>query len=200
MEYTVDVDMDRIRDAKECEVWREILSDCGLIDICIDLIAVGIDSTLTLEACNMLVVLLSKQGGALGVQVNIYKALKESDSSLFFLRIKEILGELQLWYQKESETSSMLKFIDDDEAIVLPDENVVFTIIQLMCAGDFLPVKNYIREQEGNADDVNILQILCQILDFLSRRESPMFTHVAIIVVKTLRMVMHGPVETTRNI
>ena len=87
----------------------------------------------------------------------------------------------------------MLKFIDDDEAIVLPDENVVFTIIQLMCAGDFLPVKNYIREQEGNADDVNILQILCQILDFLSRRESPMFTHVAIIVVKTLRMVMHGP-------
>ena len=85
VEYTVDVDMDRIRDAKECDEWREILSDCGLIDICIDLIAVGIDSTLTLEACNMLVVLLSKQGGALGVQVNIYKALKESDSSLFLL-------------------------------------------------------------------------------------------------------------------
>ena len=58
-----------------------------------DLVAVGIDSTLTLEACNMLVVLLSKQGGALGVQVNIYETLKESYSSLFFLRSK---GELRL--------------------------------------------------------------------------------------------------------
>ena len=109
------------------------------------------------------------------------------------------MGELQVWYQKESEADSVLKLAEDDEVIVLPDDNIIFTFIRLLCAGDFLATKNYLRVQEGNTENVNILQIICQILDLLSRRESPMFTHVAIIVVRTLRMVMHGPCKDNQK-
>ena len=66
VEFTIDVDLNATVDTEESEIWRDILSDCGLIHFCVDLIAVGIDPILTLEACNLLVVLLSKHGGAHG--------------------------------------------------------------------------------------------------------------------------------------
>ncbi len=61
---------------------------------------------------------------------------------------------------------------------MMPDENVVFTLLQLMCEGDYLPLKNYMRQQDENTTSVCIPVILANILDFLSRRESPLFTHV----------------------
>ncbi len=62
---------------------------------------IGMDQTLCLEAINLLVVLLAERGGNVTVQTFIFKYLKDTDSTLFFTHIKEILAEIFSWFQKE---------------------------------------------------------------------------------------------------
>jgi hypothetical protein len=198
IEFTVDLDMDQCESNALTEKWRDIFIQCGVTRMCIEFIAVGMDPVLQLESINLLVVMLAKRGGASSVQEEAYRVLKEADSTLFFMSFKEILSDVLMWYQKESEGVTTLAE-DDHSVMVLPDETILLTLIQLLCEGDFVVMKNYMREQEGNRDSVNIPQILCQILDFLSRKEAPLFTHVSITLVKTIRALIHGPCKENQR-
>ena len=192
VEYNINIDLELVRSDEKTERWRQIFCEEGLVHLCLDFIAPGVDQTLCLEAINLLVVLLAERGGSVIVQSTVFKYLKDNDSSLFFKHTKEILSESFSWFQKEAENAATI----DEEMetlIVMPDENVIFTLIQLMCEGDYLPLKNYMRQQDENTETVNIPVILSTILDFLSRRESPLFTHVSNYVVKTIRQMLHGP-------
>eukprot|EP01042_Synura_sphagnicola_P023382 gene23382-29839_t len=60
------------------------LNSCGATALCLDLIAVGIDEKLQLEAIKLGVALLFKEGGALEVQQIMNNHLNKTNSELFF--------------------------------------------------------------------------------------------------------------------
>lgn len=193
VEFSIDVNLAQCENNKQTDFWRKTFNDCGVTELCLDFIAVGIETPLTLEAINLLVVLLARSDGCLEIQTSIYKSLKNRDSSPFFLQLKEVLADILSWFQKEAELIETQPDDIGENVLILPDENSIFTLIQLMCTGDYLPLKNYMREQDGNSAQVNIPSILASILDYLSRRESPLFTHMTVYVVHTIRLLMHGP-------
>jgi hypothetical protein len=204
VEESIDLDLNAVKDDDKTEFWRSMYNSCGVVELCLDFIAIGIDTKLVLEAINLLIVLLAKRNGATELQISTYRYMRDKDSTLFFLQIKEIFTQLNLWYQKEAENgeNSELDNIDKESneyVIILPDENSIFTLLQLMCEGDYLPIKIYMKEQESNSQQVVIPILLGQTLDFLSRRESQLFTHVTIDIVKTIRKLLHGPCRENQN-
>jgi hypothetical protein len=198
IEHNLDVNMLEVHNNSKVKRWRKLLNETGITSLCMDFIAIGMDSTLCIEAINLLVVLLAEPGGSKDVQQTILKYLKDNDSSPFFVQLKELITEIFTWYQKEAEN---VEVVDDlgDSVLILPDQSVVFTLIQLICEGDQVPLKNYFREQEGNSESVSIPLLLTNILDFLSRRESALFTNVSITIVKTIRATLHGPCKENQR-
>merc|ERR1719487_314857 len=63
---------------------HEVMDKYGVTFLCMDLIAVGIDASVSIEAVKLLIVLLAQTGGNLAVQQSIHRYLSETDSTLFF--------------------------------------------------------------------------------------------------------------------
>jgi hypothetical protein len=199
IEHSLEIDLQACDNGPKTQNWRSIFNETGLTELCMDFVAQGIDSQLCLEAINMLVVLLAEPGGSKEVHQSIFRYLKDQDSSLFFQQVKDIIMNIFSWYQKEAENVDVIEeaALSSGEVVNsvlhLPDESIIFTLIQLMCEGDNLLLKNYFREQDGNSESVSITAVLATILDFLSRRESALFTNVSITIVKTIRATVSGP-------
>lgn len=71
---------------------RTMFSKFGVVNLCLNLLAPGIDNQLSIQAMRVLVLLLLKRGGCTEVQMVVYKYLKDVDSVLFFEYLKDSIG------------------------------------------------------------------------------------------------------------
>lgn len=192
LEKQINITIDVVTDPMKCEYYEEqssfnkVLCDNNAILLCLDLIKNGIDSSISVAAANVLVMLLAKSGGCIDIQYIAYNYLRETDSSLFFEQIRDLIELQLLWCQKR---------IDDfnNEAEVFPPELVILKLIFLLTAGNFLPMKDIFREQPGNTRYVNILDPLSQYFNLLSRLENHRITQVGLRVAHCTVGLITGP-------
>ena len=169
---------------------QETFNSNGVSELCMDLIAVGIEQSISLGAAQLLVCILARPGGNTSCQNTIYSFLSLTDSSLFFEEVKEMIEQQVLWCQREAESKADT---DSDEDVILPDQVIILKLIQLMCEGNFQPNKNILREQDGNTRFVNILGTITEYIKLLSRQESSGCTKAAVRVTNTIVFLIQGP-------
>lgn len=175
--------------------FRNLFNSCGVTYLCLEIIAIGIDQALVIEAIYLLVAMLVGVGGNESVQVKIAKYLQETDSTLFFQELSELLEQLTLWSFREFE-------VRDDAtktSLMLPDEITVFKLLQLMGAGNFAVCQNIVREQSGNSRAVPLLNQIAAYSDTLSRLESLQVTQMLIHIVKTVHSLLQGPCKANQD-
>lgn len=146
----------------------DLLSRNGVVTLCLDLIAVGIDEELVLECVNLGVACLFKEGGAPEVQDTMYQHLANGASMPFFEAIKSQILEMDEYYNFgdiviEDEP-------DEDEDPETPDNRIVLRFIQLMCEGHFEPNQDIIRDQKNNRTSINLLDTMSLFLNTLSKK------------------------------
>lgn len=164
---------------------QNTLNSSGVTEMCLDLIAVGIEQSICVQAAQLLVCLLARSGGNAECQTTVYSYLSLTDSSLFFEQLKEMIELQVLWCQRDAESG--------DVAVELPDQIIVLKLIHLMCEGNYQDNKNMIREQDGNIRFVNILGSLVEYIKLLSRTESLGCTEAAVRVTNTIVLLIQGP-------
>ena len=170
--------------------FHSVMDDYGVTYLCLDLISVGIDTKLCVEAVKLLAALLTRHGGNPSMQRTIHHYLSSTDSTLFFEEIKDLIEQLQVWCQRETE---LLHDAEVTQSAYLPPEVYVLQLIYAMCDGNFLPNKHIMRNQEGNSRFVNILDSLTGFIDLLSKLEGAMCTQVAVRVMHTILGLLRGP-------
>jgi len=193
-----------------------VFDENGITYLCLDLISIGIPLNLCVEAMRLLVALMLRDGGNAGVQHNIHTYLFEMESTFFFEQLKEMIESISIWATKECEVdtiqqanaSKIVKKMSQGEAddevdfkvADFPPEYIVFKLLQLMCEGNNLTLKNLIREQDENARVVGVIECLCSLMDLLSRFQCRLATRLLIIVIKTVRKLMQGPCEGNQEL
>ena len=186
------------RDSLEVGWFHDVFNATGVTFLCLDLIAIGIEVSISVEAAKMLSVLCAKPGGNIVVQKTIYRYLSETDSTLFFEQVKEILEMQMLWCQRFAE-NEYYDTDQPDQTIRLPEAMVFLKMIHLMCDGNFVSTKLFLKEQEGNSRFVNILDTIANFADVLSRLESHNCTQVTIRVVDSILGLLQGPSSTCQE-
>jgi hypothetical protein len=168
----------------------EALNTCGATALCLDLIAVGIDEKLQLEAVKLGVALLFKEGGALEVQQIMNNHLRNTNSELFFKQVKLTLYKLQQSHQWFGTV-----VLPEGEEPILQDEILLVRFLQLMCEGHYLPNQDIMREQPNNPVSYNLLDEFVSYLNCLSRIPCRTSTAAAIRLSATILEVIQGPCE-----
>lgn len=171
---------------------QDTFNDCGVTDLCLDLISVGIDQPLCIQAVMLLVCLLSRSGGNLACQKKVYQYITKHDSTLFFEEVKELIEQQILWCQHDADSKDDTE-LDNASSADLPEQCVVLKMISLLCEGNFMPNKNVLREQDGNMRFVNILGCLVEYMKVVSRSETANCTNVGIRAVKCVSALLQGP-------
>lgn len=166
--------------------FHKVLIDNNIAILCIDLIAVGLDISICVEASKLLTVLLYKSGGNLDLQKAIYSYLIENDSFLFFEQLKEFFEHVNLWCQKSLDADSSID-------VRLPHEIVVIELIYQLCNGSFADMKALIGEQNKNSRSVNLFDSIVSLADILSRTESPIATKIVIRLCYASVSILQGP-------
>eukprot|EP01038_Epipyxis_sp_PR26KG_P007796 gene7796-10591_t len=172
----------------------EIFNKTKMVEMCLDLIARGIDLKLQVEAMKLLVAMLFKEGGAIEIQKSIYAHLSKSGSELFFRNIRYILQNLIAWHKWNG-----IVEVKENEEPILPDEIIVIRCLQLFCEGHFEPNQNIVREQPNNSISINLLDdfvMYLQSLDLLKCRTS---TVAELKVAATILEVIQGPCEGNQD-
>jgi hypothetical protein len=169
----------------------------------LDLIAVGIEAELSLEAVRLLTIMLLKTGGCKAIQQTVYEYLRTEDTSLFFEYFKECIDNMKSSIQRESEIrradsaqESVILGIASTPLVTnipLPPQAMAFYLLQLMCEGEYADIKNYFRTQENNSRFVGLFESLSDIIDCLSRWDSPLSADMSILFFKTVHKLMLGP-------
>ena len=138
---------------------QHMLNVCGITELCIDLIATGIDSMLVRECVKLLVALLFKEGGATEVQKTIHKHLIKDNSQLFFqvmvaafeamndvFKFEELPGISMDEKARSGGTvdPSNVDLDEDDEdpleqLPVVKENIIIIRFLQLMCEGHYKP-------------------------------------------------------------
>jgi hypothetical protein len=185
---------------------RTVFNENGVVLLCMELIAVGIDHSISIEAIKLLISLLYNSGGIPAIQSTIYRYLLGTDSFLFFELMKEMIENLKDWNLKEndrvsassssSSSSSSPLFLNDKSSITrIPEDILVLYLLQGICEGSFLPIRNQLREQVGNAKVVNLLEILSSYLSLLSLNIASSLCNIylAITLLKTIQRLVQGP-------
>lgn len=169
---------------------QDTLNSAGVTELCLDLIAVGIDQRICIQAAELLVCLLARAGGNVSCQTTVHSYLSFTDSTLFFEQVKEMIEQQVIWCQRDAESQSTS---GSDGNCVLPDQIVIMKLIQLLCEGNYQANKNMMREQEGNVRFVNILGSIVEYIKLLSRMESLGCTLAAVRVINTIVFLIQGP-------
>eukprot|EP00981_Chlorochromonas_danica_P005579 scaffold1159_cov160-Ochromonas_danica.AAC.1 len=167
-----------------------VYNDSQMSEMCLDLIAKGVDVVLQSEALKLLVAMLFKEGGALAIQKSIHAHLSQSGSDIFFRTVRQMLNNLMSWHRWNGVI--VLNEGDDPE---LPDELILVRCLQLMCEGHFRPNQDIMREQSNNNTSINLLDdfvLYLQTLDGLKCRTS---TTASLAVAATVLEVIQGPCE-----
>lgn len=181
----------------EYTYYHLVMNDYGIVYLCLDLIAVGIDSTLCAEAVDLLVMLLCKSNGRLQIQQNIEHYLSQTDSTLFFEKVKDLLEQLVLCCERNHATRSSKDAAQlqkmDNSPTELPHEASVLLLLSNMTADNFSPNKQLMHVQEGNGRFVNILDHMSNFLDILSRLEGPLCTKMSVRLTHSIISLLQGP-------
>jgi hypothetical protein len=164
------------------------LSSCGVVTLCIDLIAVGIDPVLQMEAIKLGVGLLFKEGGALEVQTLMNHHLSTTNSEFFFKQLHLSIQKLIEWHRLKD-----VVVLEDGAEPELPEEILIIRFMQLMSEGHYLPNQDIMREQPNNNTSHNILDDLVPYLACLSRLHCRTSTAASIRVGATILEVIQGP-------
>jgi hypothetical protein len=189
-----DVDHLTTSESAELNSLRKIFNENGVINLCMDLIAVGIDHTIYIEAIKLLIALLYNGGGNIQLQQTIYRYLVATDSYQFFDLVKEMLENLKAWSAKENEHINYGHYPIEKSAIYkIPDDFIVLYLLQSFCEGSFIPIRDQIREQRGNSKLVNILDLLASYVGVLSRTENICNAYLATTVLTTILRLVQGP-------
>jgi hypothetical protein len=155
--------------------------ECGVPQLCLDMIANGIDNELQVAATALLVALLFKEGGNLPIQRAVYDHLSKAGSDLFFEEINHTIKDITAWFtrpiidlQKEVLAEEMIEEKSQAEMREereqedrLKTANMTLRFLQLLCEGHFEPNQNILREQPLNRNGVNLLATLVESLDAL---------------------------------
>ena len=170
------------------------LNNCGVTTLCLDLISVGIDSTLMLECVKLCVAMLFMEGGNLAVQVVMYEHLSGSPSDLFFQQMRISLKKLEAWHLWRD-----VIILEDGEDVDLPESIIIVRFLQLMCEGHYQANQDIMREQPFNTSSVNLLDDFVSYLNCLSRIQCQTNTDAAIRVSATILEVIQGPCEKNQE-
>jgi hypothetical protein len=168
---------------------------CGVTDMCMDLIANGIDRKLVIECIRLVVAMLFKEGGSLQVQQRIYNHLRNSDSEFFFLQLRKIITDLTAWHDWKK-ISSKGKEIDSND---LPEDIIAIRFMQLMCEGHFGPNQDIMREQPEKPQSVNLLDDLVSYFVCVSHIPCRTSTTAALAIGATILEVIQGPCEGNQD-
>ncbi len=199
------VDVGTFMDTVEADRLRNIYNDQGVTYLCLDLMAIGVEHDLAIEAMKLLVVMLFKCGGCIEIQTTIHNYLIETDSRLLFEFIKDMIESVKSYCNKELEvltntTTTTISIhykhnniINKQKEIVLPEDILVFTFLQSICEGSFMKNREQIREQIGNSKIINIIEILASLIGIMSRIESYLTHSLTVTVLKTVLRLVQGP-------
>ena len=166
------------------------LNKCGATEVCLDLLARGIEIPLQAEAIKMLVALLFREGGALEVQMSINRHLSKPGSELFFLHIRSLIQNLISWHRWHGVIE-----LGEDEEPDLPEEIILIRLLQLMCEGHYMPNQDIMREQKNNYVNVNLLDDFVAYMQALDTIQCRTSTTAAKAVLATILEVIQGPCE-----
>jgi hypothetical protein len=170
------------------------LNACGATTLLLDLISVGIDAELQLEAIKLGVAVLFKEGGALEVQKIFNTHLNCTQSHYFFRQVHNILVNLMQWHKQREFT-----LVDLDQEVKLPDNFLVVRFIQLMSEGHYLPNQEIVRAQPHNPVSINLLDDFAEYLEVLSRFHCRTSTYAGIRVAATVLEVIQGPCKLNQQ-
>lgn len=176
-----------------CKPVIDALSACGVVALCLDLIADGIDNELQLEAIKLGIAMLFKEGGALQIQTMMNEHLSKTNSECFFLQVRLILQKLKAWHEWRK-----IIILGEGEEPKPPEEIWIIRFLQLMCEGHFMPNQDIVREQKNNAYSFNLLDDFVMYLNSLSRIPCRTSTAAAIRVAATILEVIQGPCENNQ--
>ncbi len=197
--YEVDDFHGATTDTEELNKLRNIFNENGVVSLCMDLIAVGIDHAIYIEAIKLLIALLYQGGGVLPLQQTIYRYLIGTDSFLFFELLKELMENLKSWTAKENEAMKDRPPVERSAIQRVPEDILVFYLLQGFCEGSFVPIRDQIREQRGNTKLVNILELLASYVGMLSRTESISNAYLATVCLKTILRLVQGPCRLNQD-
>ena len=204
LENKIDVSINDLSDPlnshgeiKSATWYHSAMNTCGVTYLCLDLITVGIETSLTVEAIKLLVLLTSISGGNLDIQETIHRYASETDSTLFFEQLKEIIEMQIVWCERFQVNAKKTQQVQEKAATStkesnLPEEVHVLKLLSAICEGH-MSLKLLLKEQDGNRRFVNIVDQLAHFAETLSRLESHACTKVAIRVMHTTYVLIQGP-------
>ena len=166
----------------------------GATVLCLELVCVGIDSELMLEAVKLCVAMLFREGGSLAVQETIYNYLSKNDSTLFFKQLRLTMQKLISWHKWNG-----VIVLPEGEDPDLPDDVIVVRFMQLMCEGHYLNNQDILREQPENDTSINLLDDYVSYLNTVSRIQCRTSTDAASRVASTILEVIQGPCVDTQE-
>jgi hypothetical protein len=166
----------------------EALHTSGAVTLCLDLIAVGIDTSLQTEAIKLAVAMLFKEGGSLVIQEAMYVHLSTSKSRLFFKQVHLTIMKLKDWVSWQTMHAD-----DLEDKKSLPDELILLRFLQLMSEGHYLHNQDIMREQPNNDVEYKILDDLVEYLNVLSRSSLPSAICAESDVCGTILELIQGP-------
>jgi hypothetical protein len=187
-------------DSIELNNLRKIFNENGVVNLCMDLIAVGIDHSIYTEAIKLLIALMYNGGGVIQLQQTVYRYLVGNDSFQFFDLVKEMLDNLRAWTTKENENLNYGRYPVEKSAILkIPEDFIVLYLLQSFCEGSFVPIRDQIREQRGNSKLISILDILASYVGVLSHTEHICNTYLATAVLRTILRLVQGPCKGNQD-
>jgi hypothetical protein len=172
----------------------KVYNESGVTNMCLDLIAKGVDLSLQAEALKLLVAMLFKEGGALDIQKTIYAHLSKAGSEMFFKTVRGILQNLMSWHKWNG-----VIILEEGEDAPLPDEIILVRCLQLMCEGHYQPNQDIMREQPNNIVSVNLLEEFVAYLQALDNIKCRTSTAAEMSVSALILEVIQGPCEGNQD-
>ena len=162
----------------------------GVTELCLDLIADGVDDDLQDEAIKLLVASLFKEGGNRSVQSLINTHLSRPEAHLFWNQARNIITKLKDWHEWHVDP---MPTVEDGEDPDIPTSLLIVRMLQLMSEGHFHPNQEIVREQANSPAPVNLLDDLVQYLKALSQIPCQTSIVAALRVADTILEVLQGP-------
>jgi hypothetical protein len=163
--------------------FQSIFNDRGVTDLCLDIIAIGMETSFCVQVIRLLIAIMAISGGNVEVQTRIHKFLWEKNSTYFFEQIKDLIDSQITWCQRDA----------SNESNVIPDTVIVLKLIHSMCEGSFAGNKELFREQNKNTRFVNILDSLTAYVSTFARNENHACTKIGIRVMHAILGLVQGP-------
>lgn len=185
---------DEAQEVRYCKTFNE----CGVTLLCIDLLANGIPQQLRLESCKLLIAILKVNSSENQTKQTIYRYLYESDTyHLFYEYLDERLDYLIGWTEQENERRQTVELSEGtymkSRDVDLPEEIIIFELLELICADNYMPMKDFLREQPNKGKQINVLTPVVKFFSCLSRIDDLFSLQLIRNVMKTLIRLVQGP-------